>query len=346
MEKLKDDPLATGLNKHCIGTGPYMMVDNLEDQRIVFAANPSYRGRPDVDGYANLKPQERLPQIQRVQYDYFLEQIPAWLLFQQKYYDLLANLPKESFNQAIDPDTLELRPQMKAMGVKLVKSPEATMFYFGFNFNDKVVGKNKPLRQAMSMAHNREKYIKVYLNGRGVPCNGPIPPGFESYDPSYKNPYTTFNLPAARALMVQAERINGGPLPPLKLLMSGTESDVRQWAEYLVTEMKALGLDVRPEYNTWARVQELIDARETQIFQIGWAADYPDEQTYLMLFYSKFAPVGGVNSCAYVNPKYDELYEKASVMEPGPQRMKLYREMIGIINEDCYWIHAYCPLRY
>src|SRR5436853_501770 len=45
-EKLKDDPMATGLNKHCIGTGPYMMAENLEDQRIVFVANPSYRGRP------------------------------------------------------------------------------------------------------------------------------------------------------------------------------------------------------------------------------------------------------------------------------------------------------------
>jgi ABC-type transport system substrate-binding protein len=65
-----------------------------------------------------------------------------------------------------------------------------------------------------------------------------------------------------------------------------------------------------------------------------------------MLFYGKYAPVGGVNSCAYVNPKYDELYDKASVMEPGPERLKLYRQMIDIINEDCYWIHDYCPVRY
>ncbi|HEV8291124.1 MAG TPA: ABC transporter substrate-binding protein [Tepidisphaeraceae bacterium] len=345
-EKLKDDPMATGLNKHCIGTGPYMMAENLEDQRIVFVANPSYRGRPDLDGHANLKPQERLPQIQRIQYDFFREQIPAWLLFQQKYYDLLANIPKESFNNVVNPDTQELWPDMKAKGMKLVKTPEASMFYFGFNANDKVVGKNKPLRQAMSMAHNREKYLKVYRNGRGIAMNGPIPPGFETYDPNFKNPYTTYNLPAAKALMQQAIRINGGPIPPLTILMSDTDSDERQWAEYLVSEWREIGLEVRPEYNTWARFQEIVDARETQIFQLGWAADYPDEQTYLMLFYGKYAPVGGINSVAYVNPKYDELYEKASVMEPGPERLRLYRQMIDIINEDCYWIHDYCPVRY
>src|SRR3989440_3089015 len=196
-EKLKDDPMATGLNKHCIGTGPYMMAENLEDQRIVFLANPSYRGRPDVDGYANLKPSERLPQIQRVQYDFFREQIPAWLLFQQKYYDILANIPKESFNNVVNPDTQELWPALREKGIKLVKTPEASMYYFGFNANDSIVGKNKPLRQAMSMAHNREKYIRVYRNGRGIALNGPIPPGFETYDPNFKNPYTTFNLPAA-----------------------------------------------------------------------------------------------------------------------------------------------------
>jgi oligopeptide transport system substrate-binding protein len=346
VSRAADEVYGESLNKHPVGTGPYAMTQYLEDQRIVFEANPAYRGRPDVDGHANLPPDQRLPQIKRVQYDYFLERIPAWLLFQQKYYDLLANVPKESFDQAIDPATQELRPEMRAKGIKLVKTPEASMFYFGFNANDKIVGKNKPLRQAMSMAHNREKYIRVYLNGRGIPCNGPIPPGFESYDPTYKNPYTTFNLPAARALMEQAIRINGGPIPPMTMLMGGTDSDVRQWAEYFVTEMKELGLTIKPEYNTWARFQELVDARETQIFQMGWAADYPDEQTYLMLFYGKYAPPMGVNSCAYVNPKYDQLYEKASVMEPGPERMKLYREMIAIINEDCYWIHAYCPVRF
>jgi ABC-type transport system substrate-binding protein len=110
--------------------------------------------------------------------------------------------------------------------------------------------------------------------------------------------------------------------------------------------MRQIGLTVKPDYTTWARFQELVDARETQMFSLGWVADYPDEQTFLMLFYGKFAPAGGINSCGYVNPKYDELYEKASVMNPSPERETLYRQMIAIINEECYWIHDFCPVRY
>jgi oligopeptide transport system substrate-binding protein len=335
-----------GLNKHPIGTGPYMMTQHLEDQRVIFEANPAYRGHPSVDGYANLPPEKRLPKIKRLQFDYIRENIPMWLLFQQGYYDLLETLAKESFDKAIDPTTRELRPELSERGMKLIKTPEATIFYLGFNFNDPVVGKNKPLRQAMSMAHNREKFIAKYRNGRGTPCNGPIPPGFPLYNKDHKNPYTTFNLPAARALMQQAVRINGGPIPPIKLLMGDTDSDTRQLAEYIVSEMREIGVELHVDYNTWARFQEMVDARETQMFQLGWAADYPDEQTYLMLFYGKFSPPTGVNSTGYVNPKYDELYEKASTMERSPQRDKLYQQMIDIINEDCYWIHMYARLRF
>jgi ABC-type transport system substrate-binding protein len=335
-----------GLNKHPIGTGAYIMTQHLEDQRIVFEANPAYRGHPQVDGHANLPPDKRFPKIKRLQFDYIREEIPMWLLFQQGYYDLLERLAKESFTTAIDPDTRELQPEMSQRGMKLIKTAEATTYYVGFNFNDPVVGKNKPLRQAMSMAYNRERFIEKYRNGRGTPSNGPLPPGFPLYDPKHKNPYTTFNLPAARALMAQARAIHGGPIPPIKLLMGDTDSDSRQWAEFVVSNMREIGVEILPEYKTWARFQETVDARETQTFQLGWAADYPDEQTYLMLFYGKFAPPTGVNSTGYVNPKYDALYEKASTMERSPERDKLYQQMIAIINEDCYWIHSHARLRF
>jgi len=316
-----------GLKEHPVATGPYIMTEYLQDQRLVFEANPAYRGRPDVDGYAKVSDADRLPKIKRMRYDYFRERIPSWHLFNQKLYDVLERIPKESFDSAVDPETQELTQEMKDKGIKLIKTTEASMYYWGFNFNDKIVGKNKPLRQAMSMAYDRDKFIKVYRNGRGIPMNGPIPPGFPTYDKNFKNPYTTFNLPAARALMQQAQRINGGPLPTLAVLMQDTDSATRQMAEFFSNQMRQIGLTVKPDYATWARFQELVDARETQIFSAGWAADYPDEQTFLMLFYGKFAPPGGVNPCGYVNPEYDKLYEKASVMNASPEREKLYRQM-------------------
>ena len=74
---------------------------------------------------------------------------------------------------------------MEADGVTLTKSEVSETFFIYFNMLDPVVGKNKPLRQAMSMAFDRQKYIEIYLNGRGKPANGVIPPGFPTYDENH-----------------------------------------------------------------------------------------------------------------------------------------------------------------
>lgn len=328
-----------------VGTGPYAMTEYMPEQRIVFVANPNYRGRPDVDGYAKLTPEQHLPKIQRLQYDYFKEQIPAWYLFEQKLYDI-STIPKESFSAAVDLKTGGLKPEFKARGMILRKVPEQSMYFYGLNMDDPILGKNKPLRQAMSMAHDREKFIRIYRNGRGVALHSPIPPGFPMSDVDRDNPYARYDLAAAREKMKEAIRINGGPIPPMSLLMQDSDTESRQYADYFVAEMREIGIELKPEFTTWARYQEKVDNRQTQVFASGWAADYPDEITYLQMFCSDFAPAMGVNFTAYRNPELDALYHKASVMQRSPERDALYREMIEMVDKDCTWIVDFTPVNY
>ena len=90
----------------------------------------------------------------------------------------------------------------------------------------------------------------------------------------------------------------------------------------------------------------MVDGKEAQMFEFGWVADYPDEQTFLQLYYSKNAGVGGVNSCNYNNPEYDKLYEQAVVLEPSPERDVLYRKMQDIIREDCPTLLEFYPIAF
>ncbi len=328
-----------------VGTGPFVMTEYLAEQRIVFEANPVYRGRPDVDGYAKVADADRLPKLKSMQYDYFNEPMPIWYFLQHGTFDM-GRIPKETFGQAIDPKTGKLRAEMVAKGFDLDIDEDPSIYYYGFNMGDPVLGKNRPLRQAMSLAFDREKYIRVYENGRGVAANGPIPPTFDVYDADAVDKYSTFDLEAARAKLKEAEQINGGVIPELSLLMGDTSTDVRQQAEYFVSQMRQIGLRIRPEYNTWARFQELVDGRKTQIFSLGWVPDYPDEQTFFQLFYGKFAPPQGINSCAYVNPDYDKIYNEAMQMDRSPERAKLYKQLVAIVNEDCPWIYTHYPKTY
>src|SRR5262249_44826982 len=127
----------------------------------------------------------------------------------------------------------------------------------------------------------------------------------------------------------------------LTLGVGGTETFLRQETEFFVAQMAQIGLEVRPQYETWARHLELIDDKQLQVFTLGWTPDYPDEQTFFQLFSSRYRGRGGLNSCNYVNPDYDALYDKSAVLEPGPERDALYRRMQQIVMEDCPWLMQY-----
>jgi oligopeptide transport system substrate-binding protein len=327
-----------------VGTGPYMLAEYRPDERIVFEANPIYRGGSQLQAENNVSPTERLPHVKRVRLDYFEEDLPAWALFTQALVDV-SGIPKDTFSMAIDNRTSDLTPAMRDKGIKLNKSIDPTCFFFVFNMTDPIVGKNKPLRQAMSMAFSRKEYIDLMMNGRGIPMKGPIPPEFPTYDEHDVNPYCEFNLEAARAKVKEAERINGGPLPEITFLLGGTDTTFRQQAELLKAQMAEVGIRIKPDYRTWARFLEVVDSKQAQFFGLGWQADYPDEQTFLQLFYSKNASPGP-NSSNYSNPKYDAIYEKAIRMPASPERLKLYKELIAMVQEDCPVIFNCAVVRY
>ncbi|HEX4793909.1 MAG TPA: ABC transporter substrate-binding protein [Humisphaera sp.] len=327
--------------QHPVGTGAYALVQNLPDQRMVFEENPIYRGKSDIDGTTPLAKDDpsREPHIKRVEYQYFAETLPVWWLLKQGYFDLIADIPKDAFRQAIKNG--ELAPELTKLGLRRIPVTETATDYISFNMADPVLGKNKPLRQAMSMAFDRTKYVNDFWMGVGQPATSVIPPTLPTYDASEKNPYTGLNLLAAQALMEQAKRIQGGPIPPLKLLMRGADTTSRQMGEFMATQMARIGVTLEPEYRDWARWQEMTDNRQTQVFDSGWVADYPDEQDFYQLFYSKNIPNAGVNSFVYSNPAFDALYEKAMVMQDSPERRELYKQMNRMLNEDCPGIWVY-----
>jgi oligopeptide transport system substrate-binding protein len=326
---------------HPVGSGPYAMTKNLRDQQIVFKKNPHYRGRPDVDGNARLSDAERLPKIETVQLDYFQEEMPVWIMLQQGLFDV-GGIPKDTYSSAVTAGG-DLTPGMIKKGIVLLKYSEPSIEYIGLNFNDPVLAKNKPLRQAMSVGFDRDAYIRKFLNGRGIPAIGALPPGFPTYDAQRINPNTQFNLQRAQELMTEAVKINGGPIPRLSMLFRGTDTTERQAGEFYTEQFNRLGIQLDPQYVDFARFQEMVDNRQTQLFDAGWSSDYPDEQDFLQLFYGKNAPPGMLNSGAWINPEFDRLYDQAAPLPDSPKRTALYVQMEKLVEDECPWIMLYYP---
>ncbi|MDX9885176.1 ABC transporter substrate-binding protein [Thauera sp.] len=187
-----------------VGTGPYMLVENNPNARMVLARNPNYRGEAypcegeggaeggaeGADAEAGLladcgKP---MPFIDKVVFSREREGIPYWNKFLQGYYDA-SGVSSDNFDQAVtltSQGEVSLSQDMEAKGIRLLTSVSPSIFYLGFNMLDPLVGggadkadkeRARKLRQAISIALDMEEFVSIFLNGRGLPGMSPLPPG-------------------------------------------------------------------------------------------------------------------------------------------------------------------------
>lgn len=184
-----------------VGTGPYMLVENNPNARMVLARNPNFRGEAypcsgeEGDEAAGLLADcgRSMPFIDRVVFAREREGIPHWNKFLQGYYDA-SGVSAENFDQAVSLTSqgdVALSGEMEDKGIRLLTSVSPSIFYLGFNMLDPVVGeygrdgkvdaeqatRGRKLRQAISIALDMEEFVSIFLNGRGLPGMSPLPPG-------------------------------------------------------------------------------------------------------------------------------------------------------------------------
>jgi len=329
------------LQNHPVGTGPYKFRSWTRNAEVILDRNPNYREAyypskgEESDKAAGLLNDagKKLPLNDGVIFTEVVEDQPRWLNFRKGIYDWI-NIPKDNFDSTVKNG--ELVDEFKNQGVVLTKWVDPDLTFDGFNMEDPLVGKNKYLRQAMSMAIDTNELIEKFYNGRAIGAQGPIPPTLVGYDPKRIDPYRQYNLEKAKELLKKAGYPGGKGLPEIvyELNNGGT---YRQMAEFFQQEQAKIGIKIRINMDTWPEFLEKIKVRKAQMYGLAWSADYPDAENYLQLFYSKNASPGPNNS-NYNNPEFDKLYEKASVMLDSPERNKLYQRMADIVVEDCPYI--------
>jgi len=363
------------LDWYPVGTGPYMLTVNNPNKQMVLVRNPHFHderypsdGEPG-DAAAGLLADagKRLPFVDKVVYSLEKETIPYWNKFLQGYYDA-SGISSDSFDQAVQfgsSGSPELTPTMRAKGIHLNTSVEPTIFYMGFNMRDPVLGgyteKARKLRQAISIAVDYEDYISIFLNGRGIVAQGPIPPGIFGYQEGKGgiDPYVykwtgtgpqRRGIADAKRLLAQAgypqgrDARTGKPLL-IHLDVPGGGPDDKARFDWFRKQFRKIDIDlvVRPtDYN---RFQDKMRKGNAQMFMWGWNADYPDPENFLFLLFGPNGKVshGGENVANYDNPRFNALFEKMRNMQNSPERLAIIEKMVAIVRRDAPWIWGLYP---
>lgn len=363
-----------------VGTGPYMLVENNPNKRMRLLKNPNFdhevypsHGLPAGAPKALLKDAgKHLPFINEVIYSLEKESVPLWNKFLQGYYDV-SGVSSDSFDQAISVSSsgnMALTQAMKDKRIHFLNQVEPTIFYFAFNMADPVVGgyteKQRKLRQAISIAINMEDYISIFLNGRGIVAQSPIPPGVAGYQSGKEgiDPYVydwvggdtngrakRKSIEVAKKLLAEAgypggRKADGSPLV-LYYDTAATGPDSKSMLNWYRKQFAKLGIQLAVRATDYNRFQDKVRTAKVQMFSWGWNADYPDPENFLFLLAGVNAPINtngqGVNGANYDDPQYNKWFDQIKTMPNSPERMAIIHKMIRKLQKDAPWVWGFNP---
>ncbi len=338
------------IGNHPVGTGAFQLKDWRRGSKVILTKNPNFRedtypeiatDEERVDGLLKAAG-KNIPFVDEIDFLIFKEEQPRWLNFLSGQIDI-TGIPKDNFGDTVGSSG-ELKEEMRIKGYRLKKRLSLTSWWIEFNLKDPFLEKHKKVRQALWHAFDREKALSLLFNNRGQLAGGPITPSLEGGSPLDPNPYP-FDIEKAKTLLKEAGFPDGKGIPELVFDLRGTGATNRQLGEFLKDNWSQIGVTLRIRGNSFSEALQKMKEAKFQVMLGGWAADYPDPENFLQLYFSENkAP--GPNSANFSNAEYDKLYRQIRTERPGPSRIKAIKRMNEILQDDAVAIFFFHSIAY
>jgi ABC-type transport system substrate-binding protein len=344
------DHYKNDLSQFAVGTGPYKLVSWKKNSHIKLLKNEfyhqsSYPSKGDRYAYENKLLKDagaQLPFIEQINFHIMKEAQTRWLNFRNKNIDLMV-LTKDHFPLALD-NTGRLNKDFKKEDIRLQIAPTLTYWWLAFNMQHPILGKNLLLRKAIGHAVNIDEYIDSFTNNIALKANSIYPPGVNGYSPANELPYK-YDVPLAKKYLAEAGYPNGEGLPEFAYDVRGSTTVSRQMGEFIEKELSKIGVKIKVNLNSFPGFLNKAKTGQLQMWQGGWAMDYPDPENVIQLLITKNHPPGP-NSTFYSNPKVDKLYKDLfHAIEPEDVR-EVTKEVESLVSKDLPWIMQYYSRNY
>jgi ABC-type oligopeptide transport system substrate-binding subunit len=298
-----DGVLADGFGDAPIGNGPFKMKGKWQhDSQIQVEKVADFKGTvPKVDGI-------------------------TWKIYQDlgaQYADLVAGnldvetkIPIESLGSASGD-----------LGDRLQKSPSSAFTFVGFPIYEKEF-QDKRVRQALSMAIDRDEMVQQIFLGSETAATSFVSPVVAGYRPNTCGDNCQYNPTKAKQLYTQA---NG----PKDIKISyNTDGGHKAWVDAMCNQIKAsLAINCtgvgEPKF---ADLLKKVEAhQQVGLIRLGWLMDYPLMENYLGPLYSTD---GSSNYYGYSNTAFDSLVREGSEAATPAAAIKKWQQAEDILADD------------
>ncbi|MDR3419177.1 MAG: peptide ABC transporter substrate-binding protein [Nevskia sp.] len=212
-------------------------------------------------------------------------------------------------------------------------APYIGSYWYGYNLRRAPFKDIPKLRQALSMAIDRELIAGKLLQDAVLPAYGLVAPGTAGYTPQ-RPPWADWprERRVAEAQRLYAEAGYGAGHPLEVELRYNTSEDHRRIAILIAAMWKQrLGVQTRLVNEEWkVFLQNRRSRAQTEVFRGGWIADYDDAGAFLNILRS----FDSQNDEAYANPAYDALLAQAQQEPDAARRRGLLQQAEGLLLAD------------
>jgi len=314
------------------GAGLFKVQSYNHTKGLVLVPNPRYYGSQ--------------PKIQQIQYIIAGDRDSNYKAFLAGQYDLAAVPPSQDEVAAKKPGYHEV--------------PALTLRFIGMNYLAKPLD-NIKIRQALALAINKDLIVSRIIGKFVIPSNHIVPKGIVGYNENLTGPNGvkgTAGDPALAKQLFQQGLQEGGyssvsQLPSISLTYAidyKAAADTilaiaNEWKQVLGISVKLIGLHGNDV--TKQEAETVGKSGPLQMWYDGWAADYPDPQDWLTLFFGKGSDHNifnyGQNNSAAATQQQAVQAEMAQAdgEQDSAKRVQLYRDAEQKIVNDVGWITTY-----
>lgn len=278
----------------------------------------------------------------------------VWQDFKADKLDLYALQPEQVIELSNFMKSSQYKQQESAGdGISKLEYLARSYSYIGWN-QAKHFFKSKKVRQALTLAIDRDRIVQQYLNGLGVVINGPFYPFSPSYDKSLK-PWP-FNLEAARRLLREEgwydsdgdgiiDKKIGDRLVPFQFSLTYYVKNptTKAVVEYIATTLKEIGIVCNLNGVDIADLSASFDDKSFDALVLGWSLGSPPEELRQLWFSAGAKEKGSSNAIGFANTEVDEIIDKLDYTFEEAERIKLYYRFGKIIYDECPYTFLYSP---
>jgi ABC-type transport system substrate-binding protein len=309
-----------------IGTGPFLFKKWDQNIKLVLRKNDEYFEK-DITG-------KKLPYLDGISISLIPDKKSEFMELIAGRLDMVSS-PENSIIDQIFDSKGNLQDRFNDE-FKLIKKPYLNTEYIGFNTKENLETDAK-LRLAINHSIDRKKMIKFLRKNLGYAAtSGIVPNGLNN---SYKEERYNYDPEKAKKLMNEYK--NEKNLDKVNITIS-TDAQYIDIIEFVQSELQKIDIYITIDITPPSILRQGKANGKFQAFRASWIADYPSDQNYFSLFYSKNHTPKGPNYTFFKSDEYDKLYNKTESSETNSNAM-----LIGGSMEDLIYQHSpVIPLYY